>query len=81
MLRGLRQRRRRGADLDPVYWIDIPNGRIFRDPASGEHAEIYDGPMMGGFTMQQDGSLLLFLERGAIGVLRDGKLEYVVDPR
>ncbi len=73
-----------GPTWDPrerrLYWIDIPNGRIFRyDPASGEHAEIYDGPMMGGFTMQQDGSLLLFLERGAIGVLRDGKLEYVVD--
>ena len=73
-----------GPTWDPrerrLYWIDIPNGRIFRyDPASGEHAQIYDGPMMGGFTMQQDGSLLLFMERGAIGVLRDGKLEYLVD--
>ena len=73
-----------GPTWDPrerrLYWIDIPNGRIFRyDPASGEHAQIYDGPMMGGFTMQQDGSLLLFMERGAIAVLRDGKLEYVVD--
>ena len=33
-----------GPTWDPrerrLYWIDIPNGRIFRyDPASGEHAE------------------------------------------
>ena len=73
-----------GPTWDPrekkLYWIDIPNGRIFRyDPASGDHAQIFDGPMMGGFTMQEDGSLLLFMEKGAIAVLRDGKLDYVVD--
>lgn len=44
-----------------LYWTDIPNGRIFRlDHDSGEWLRIYDGGLVGGFTLQQDGSLLLF---------------------
>ncbi|MEO6906876.1 MAG: SMP-30/gluconolactonase/LRE family protein [Abditibacteriaceae bacterium] len=43
------------------YWTDIPNGRLFRlDATSGEWQRIYDGAVVGGFTLQQDGSLLLF---------------------
>ena len=63
-----------------VYWVDIPQGRIFRyDPASGEHSQIFEGPQVGGFTIQADGSLLLFMERGAVASLRDGKLEYHIE--
>lgn len=63
-----------------VYWVDIPQGRIFRyDPASGEHSQIFEGPQVGGFTIQSDGSLLLFMERGAVASLRDGKLEYHIE--
>ena len=44
-----------------LYWCDIPNGRIFRyDPASGVHERCYEGRVVGGFTIQTDGSLLLF---------------------
>ncbi len=63
-----------------LYWADIPTGRMFRfDPATGEHEQFYDGPVVGGFTVQADGSLLLFGERGAISIWRNGKRETVVD--
>lgn len=63
-----------------VYWVDIPQGRIFRyDPASGEHRKIFEGPQVGGFTIQADGSLLLFMDRGAVASLRGGRLEYHIE--
>ena len=63
-----------------LYWVDIMGGKIFRlDPASGKHELFWEGAVVGGFTFQADGSLLLFLERGAVAVLRDGKLSYVID--
>ena len=66
-------------DEQAVYWVDIPQGRLFRyDPASGDHSQIFEGPQIGGVAIQEDGSLLLFMERGAIAVLRDGGLDYIV---
>lgn len=66
-------------DEQAVYWVDIPQGRLFRyDPESGDHAQIFEGPQIGGFTIQTDGSLLLFMERGAIAALRGGGLDYIV---
>jgi len=62
-----------------VYWTDIPTGRMFRyDPATGKHEQFYSGEIVGGFTIQADGALLLFMARGAIAVWREGKLKYVV---
>ena len=50
-----------------LYWTDIPTGRLFRyDPATRTHEQIYSGESVGGFTIQEDGSLLLFKARGAI---------------
>ncbi len=44
-----------------LYWLDIETGRLFRfDHASGEHECFYRGPVVGGFTFQADGTLLLF---------------------
>lgn len=67
-------------DEQAVYWVDIPQGRLFRyAPASGDHAQIFEcSQQIGGFTIQADGSLLLFMERGAIAALRGGSLEYIV---
>src|ERR1700694_1122995 len=62
-----------------LYWCDIPNGRIFRyDPASGIHEQCYEGRTVGGFTIQNDGSLLLFMDRGTIAIWQNGKLTEIV---
>lgn len=62
-----------------LYWIDIMTGRIFRfDPVTGEHSQFFQGPVVGGFTIQKDGSLLLFLEGPSVAELRDGKLNYII---
>lgn len=47
-----------------MYWVDIPPGRLFSyDPATGKHEQLIDsGVTTGGFTFQDDGSLLLFRE-------------------
>ena len=63
-----------------VYWSDIPRGRIFRlNPFSRRHVQIYEGRIVGGYTIQSDGSLLLFMDRGSVAVWRDGKLKYLVN--
>lgn len=63
-----------------LYWVDIPPGKIFRyDPATGQHDQFYQGSeAIGGFTFQEDGSLLLFGARGAIGILRDGEVTAII---
>lgn len=63
-----------------LYWTDIPAGKLFRyDPAAGEHEQCYQGEPVGGFTVQADGALLLFMARGAIKTWRDGVLSSVID--
>ena len=63
-----------------VYWVDIERGRMFRyDPTTGAHEMFYEGETVGGFTIQADGALLLFMARGAIKIWRDGQLTTVVD--
>jgi D-xylonolactonase len=62
-----------------VYWCDIPRGRLFRyDPATGRHEQLLEGEELGGFTVQADGALLLFMARGAVRLLRDGALTDVI---
>jgi D-xylonolactonase len=62
-----------------VYWCDIPRGRLFcYDPASGHHEMLLEGEELGGFTVQADGALLLFMARGAVRLLRDGALTDVI---
>ncbi len=65
-----------------LYWVDIDTGRLFRaDHATGVHECFYRGEVIGGFTFQEDGTLLLFeADRiatldpttGARRVLREG---------
>ncbi len=62
-----------------LYWGDIVGGKLFRyDPAQGSHEQIYQGEMVGGFTIQADGALLLFGENGSVRTWRDGVIETVI---
>ena len=62
-----------------LYWGDIPTGRMFRfDPATGRHEQFYNGDVVGGFTIQADGSLLLFMAEGRVATWRDGELVDVI---
>ena len=66
-------------DEKRLYWVDIPNGKMFRyDPATGAHEQCYEGEPIGGFTLQADGALLLFMARGAVQTWRDGTMETVI---
>lgn len=51
-----------------LYWTDIPNGDLYRfDPAVDDHERVLDhDEAIGGFTIQADGSLLLFTARSAV---------------
>ncbi|MBT3256953.1 MAG: SMP-30/gluconolactonase/LRE family protein [Deltaproteobacteria bacterium] len=63
-----------------LYWTDITRGTLFRyDPATGKHEPCHSGAPVGGFTVQADGTLLLFMARGAIAQWRDGHLNYILD--
>ena len=62
-----------------LYWVDITKGRIFRfDPATGKHEMCYEGEKVGGFTIQKDGSLLLFRTKGNVVIWKNGKTTTVV---
>ncbi|MDB6028661.1 MAG: SMP-30/Gluconolaconase/LRE domain protein [Verrucomicrobiales bacterium] len=44
-----------------VYWTDIPAGKLYSlDVTTGRHRMIYEGEPVGGFTLQENGDLLLF---------------------
>ncbi len=67
-------------DEKRVYWLDITTGRMFRyDPAANKHETCYEGDIVGGFTIQEDGALLLFMDKGAVKIWRDGALTPVID--
>jgi D-xylonolactonase len=57
-----------------VYWTDIPAGRIYRyDLDTATHTCVYRGAPVGGFTIQADGSLLLFRVNDIAVLLPDGR--------
>lgn len=62
-----------------LYWEDIESNRLFRvDHASKEHECFFRGDtMIGGFTFQEDGSLLLF-EVNRISVLEKNGAHRVI---
>lgn len=63
-----------------VYWVDIPPGKLFRyDPATCEHEQCYQDVAIGGFTVQADGALLLFMDKGMVKVWREGSVETILD--
>lgn len=63
-----------------LYWLDIPPGRMYRyDPLTSANELIYEGEAIGGFTIQTDGALLLFMARGAIRLWRNGRLTTLIE--
>ena len=63
-----------------IYWTDIDSRRLYRyDPVTGDHAPCdYEGQKVGGFTIQTDGTLLLFREKGNIVVWREGGVQKTI---
>jgi D-xylono/L-arabinono-1,4-lactonase len=67
-------------DLKKLLWTDINVGTIHSfDPATGDHGIFHQGRTTGGFTLQGDGSLLLFHDRGTITRLKGGRTELIVE--
>jgi len=58
-----------------LYWVDILPGIIYcYNPRNGFIEKVYDGDVIGGYTIQEDGSLLFFMEEGAIKLWRNNEL-------
>lgn len=67
-------------DEERLYWTDIDSGKLYRyDPATGRHECCFEGATVGGFTLQADGSLLLFMAEGAVRVWRGGRLTTLIE--
>lgn len=63
-----------------VYWVDIPVGTIYRyNPSTAVHEVFYRGDVTGGFTLQEDGSLILFGVGGRISRLYQGTMTTIID--
>ena len=62
-----------------LYWVDITGGKMFwYEPSTNTHDQFFEGKTIGGFTIQKDGSFLLFLENGSIASLKNNTMEYLV---
>jgi D-xylonolactonase len=63
-----------------IYWTDIERGKLFRyDPICDMCLQVYDGDPVGGFTIQRDGALLLFMDRGTVKRWSEGHLTTVIE--
>jgi D-xylonolactonase len=63
-------------DQQCIYWTDIPKGVLFRyDADTARPARIYKGEPVGGFTLQADGTLLLFRANEFARRRKDGSVE------
>jgi sugar lactone lactonase YvrE len=63
-------------DEGVLYWTDIPNGRLYcYDPASDDYERVLDDDVaLGGFTIQEDGSLLCFRGGGRVDQFVGGEI-------
>lgn len=52
-----------------LYWIDVDNGKMYAyDPSDRSAVRVQQGEIIGGTTLQDDGQLLLFMQRGQIAL-------------
>lgn len=62
-----------------IYWSDIPEGKLFRFfPNKDQHECVHSGEPIGGFTIQSDGSLLLFRTKGTVEIWQEEKIATVI---
>lgn len=62
------------AKRELVYWTDIPRGRIYSwSPETQKVETLYEDDVVGGFTLQSDGRLLLFRTQDAVALCPDSK--------
>jgi len=64
-----------------LYWLDIPVGIIYKyNPQREIVKKVFEGnTVVGGFTIQENGSILLFMEKGAVKIWQDSKLINLID--
>lgn len=68
------------SDDGRVYWTDNVEGAMYRyDPETGDTERFYEGDVVGAFTIQADGSLLLFMEEGRVAHWDGGDVTDVID--
>ena len=62
-----------------LYWTDIPAGKMYRYfPDTDDYEQIYEGESVGGFTIQEDGGLLLLKTKGTVEIWREGEITTVI---
>jgi len=67
-------------DERAVYWTDIPGGVIYRQAwGASDYEQVYNGDVVGGFTLQTDGALLLFGAGGKVQRLAGKTLTTVLE--
>lgn len=71
---------------DCLFWCDIFRGHLYRyDPTNATHERVYEDSLISGFTIQEDGSLLLFGEHGSVrvwdGEIRETLIEEIPEER
>ena len=63
-----------------LYWVDIPAAKLFRFcPQKGETVVFDTGSRVGGFTIHEDGRLLLFMAEGTVKLWQDSAMETVIE--
>jgi len=54
-------------DERALYWVDIPDGELYRyDPEREAHELVHHGRPIGAFTVEADGDLALFRDQGRV---------------
>lgn len=63
-----------------LYWLDIFRGQVLcYNPKNNVTEVCYEGEPVNGITIQEDGSLLLLMQKGPVAKLRDRNAEYIIN--
>ncbi len=64
-----------------LYWLDIPDGELYRyRPATGQSHLVYQADrQVGGFTIQTNGALLLFMEGCRVMAFHEGTTTVLIE--